>query len=90
MQWDPLLKLGEHEDFFVRALRLGVKTLTCPGVTFTHDQVEHWLKRDAYEVKRSRVYDFWKLSLRKHGLEKLDSFGRLMMDLIGIPCELTG
>lgn len=84
IQWDELLKLGEHEDFFLRAKELGVKTLTCPSVTFLHDQVDHWLKRDKYEVKRSRVYDFWRLSLRKHGLEKLSSFGRIMMDLIGM------
>ncbi|KAJ3080438.1 Beta-1,4 N-acetylgalactosaminyltransferase 1 [Quaeritorhiza haematococci] len=82
IQWDELLKLGEHEDFFLRAKRLGVKTLTCPGVTFTHDQVPHWLKRNKYERMRSRVYDFWKLSLRKHGLVKMVSFGKVMMDLV--------
>jgi GT2 family glycosyltransferase len=83
IQWDNLLKLGEHEDFFLRAKELGVKTLTCPGVTFIHDQVDFWLKRDAYEVKRNRIFDFWRLSLRKHGLNKLDSFGFIMMDLVG-------
>lgn len=84
IKWDELLKVGEHEDFFLRAKALGIKTLTCPGVTFIHDQVEFWLKQDDYEVKRSRVFDFWKLSLRKHKLLKLNSFGKLMMDLVGM------
>jgi hypothetical protein len=83
IQWDNLLKLGEHEDFFLRAKDVGIKTLTCPGVTFVHDQVDFWLRRDAYEVKRSRIFDFWRLSLRKHGLNKLNSFGHIMMDLVG-------
>ncbi|KAJ3217342.1 Beta-1,4 N-acetylgalactosaminyltransferase 1 [Clydaea vesicula] len=85
IKWDELLKVGEHEDFFLRAKEIGIKTLTCPGVAFQHNQVEHWLKRDDYEIKRSRVFDFWKLSLRKHGLEKLNSFGKIMMDLVEPP-----
>lgn len=36
IQWDEVLKVGEHEDFFIRAKALGLKTLTCPSVTFIH------------------------------------------------------
>ncbi|KAI9361626.1 hypothetical protein DFJ73DRAFT_28732 [Zopfochytrium polystomum] len=81
LRWDELLKLGEHEDFFIRARELGVRTLTCPGVSFHHNQVAHWKGDTEYDKKRARVYDFLRLSLRKHGLTKLVSFGRTMMDL---------
>ncbi|KAJ3112898.1 Beta-1,4 N-acetylgalactosaminyltransferase 1 [Phlyctochytrium bullatum] len=82
LRWDELLKLGEHEDFFLRAREMGVRTLTCPGVSFHHDQVPHWLMKTDYDRLRNRVYNFWRLSLRKHNLVKLVSFGRTMMDLI--------
>lgn len=83
ISWDESLKLGEHEDFFLRAKSVGIRTLTCPAVSFVHDQVPHWLKRTKYDHMRSRVYDFWKMSLKKHGFTKLVSFGRVMMDLNG-------
>jgi hypothetical protein len=84
IKWDESLKLGEHEDFFLRAKQMGIRVLTCPDVSFQHHQVEHWLRKTAYDKMRSRVYDFWKQSLRKHQLSRLISFGTVMMNLIGI------
>jgi hypothetical protein len=81
IKWDDQLKLGEHEDFFLRAKSLGLRVGTCAAVAFHHDQVEHWLKKTNYDKMRSRVYDFWRISLRKHKLKKIRSFGTLMMDL---------
>ncbi|KAJ3107598.1 Beta-1,4 N-acetylgalactosaminyltransferase 1, partial [Physocladia obscura] len=93
LRWDPLLKLGEHEDFFWRAKNSAkffggngtvvnaVRVLTCPHVSFFHDQVEHWKGNTEYDRKRARVYDFWKLALRKHRFNRLVSFGRIVMDL---------
>ncbi|KAI8810895.1 hypothetical protein BJ742DRAFT_162782 [Cladochytrium replicatum] len=85
IQWDEQLKLGEHEDFFLRSKELGLGTLTCPHVSFNHDQVHHWLKQTKYDLLRNRVYDFWKLALMKHGARQLESFGNIMMDLIVPP-----
>ena len=82
LQWDERLKLGEHEDFFLRAKTMNVRVLTCPSVSFQHDQVEHWRGKTKYDKMRNRVYDFWKDSLRKHGLVRLVSFGMTMMDLV--------
>ncbi|KAI8620809.1 nucleotide-diphospho-sugar transferase [Chytriomyces sp. MP71] len=82
LRWDETLKLGEHEDFFWRAKKLGAKVLTCPGVTFYHDQVAHWKGVTEYDRKRSRVFDFMKLALRKHNFSRLVSFGRTVMDLV--------
>ncbi|KAJ1567973.1 Beta-1,4 N-acetylgalactosaminyltransferase 2, partial [Cladochytrium tenue] len=81
VRWDELLKLGEHEDFFLRARAAGARTLTCAGVRFRHEQVAHWRGETEYDRMRGRVFDFLRLSLRKHGLTKLVSFGRVMMDL---------
>lgn len=82
LRWDERLKLGEHEDFFLRAKAMNIRVLTCPSVSFQHDQVEHWRGKTKYDKMRNRVYDFWKDSLKKHGLVKLVSFGRTMMDLV--------
>jgi GT2 family glycosyltransferase len=82
LRWDEDLKLGEHEDFFLKAKARGVKVLTCPSVSFHHEQVEHWKRKTAYDKMRNRVYDFWKDSLRKHDLERMVSFGTVMMDLV--------
>lgn len=82
IQWDEQLKLGEHEDFFLRAKSIGLKVATCPSVSFHHDQAQHWLRKTAYDRMRNRVYDYWRISLRKHKLLKLRSFGNLMMDLV--------
>ena len=85
LQWDETLKLGEHEDFFLRAKEMGVQVATCPTVSFNHDQVPHWKRRTQYDEFRNRVYDFWRLSLKKHGLVRMISFGKVMMDLIPPP-----
>ncbi|KAJ3352632.1 Beta-1,4 N-acetylgalactosaminyltransferase 1 [Entophlyctis luteolus] len=90
LRWDETLKLGEHEDFFWRAKTSVVphaRVLTCPGVSFHHDQVEHWKGNTEYDRKRSRVFDFWKLALRKHGFNRLVSFGKIVMDLV-LPDEI--
>ncbi|ORY44498.1 hypothetical protein BCR33DRAFT_717005 [Rhizoclosmatium globosum] len=82
LRWDETLKLGEHEDFFWRAKQMGARTLTCPSVRFYHDQVAHWKGVTDYDKKRARVFDFWKVALRKHGFVRLVSFGRIVMDLV--------
>ncbi|RKO89010.1 hypothetical protein BDK51DRAFT_51838 [Blyttiomyces helicus] len=75
LRWDERLKLGELEDFFLRARELGVKTLTCGGVNFHHEP------RHA-GVDRPATGDYLKLSLKKHRLMKLVSFGTTTMDLV--------
>lgn len=81
LAWDDTLKVGEHEDFFLRAKSARVKVLTCASVTFIHDQDPFWHNATVYDRMRMRVYDFWKMSLQKHGLKRLISFGKLVMDL---------
>ena len=81
IEWDPNLKVGEHEDFFLRAKQQGLKVATCPHVSFIHKQTEHWLLRNSYDRMRSRVWNYLRQSLEKHELNKLVSFNRVMVDI---------
>lgn len=82
IRWDESLKLGEHEDYFLRAKNEKIRVATCPEIAFYHEQVPHWLRKTKYDQFRNRVFQFLKDSLRKHDLVRLVSFGRVMMDLI--------
>jgi glycosyltransferase involved in cell wall biosynthesis len=77
--WDPELKLGEHEEFFLRLTQSGAKVLYCNDLEITHIQYQWWkyVNNDpnSYFVKRSRAIDFWRVALQKHGLERLFVFG---------------
>jgi Glycosyltransferase sugar-binding region containing DXD motif/Alpha 1,4-glycosyltransferase conserved region len=79
--WDERLKLGEHEDFFWRAKSADLKVGTCASVAFTHHQSEHWLKRTWYDMMRQRVYTFFQLAMRKHGVRRLELFGAVVAEL---------
>ena len=87
VQWDPALKLGEHEDFFLRAKQAGLRVLSCDHVHVKHVQFDWWVPAQksstmaAYVDKRQRVYDFFLVSLRKHGLKRLVTFGMTMADV---------
>jgi GT2 family glycosyltransferase len=86
--WDAYFKLGEHEDFFVRAKEAGVRVLSCDHVNIHHNQFQWWRPSESnteeesrYAQRRFRVYSFFVASLRKHGLKRLDSFGTIQQDL---------
>eukprot|EP00698_Gefionella_okellyi_P013187 TRINITY_DN3598_c0_g1_i1.p1 TRINITY_DN3598_c0_g1~~TRINITY_DN3598_c0_g1_i1.p1 ORF type:complete len:619 (+),score=80.98 TRINITY_DN3598_c0_g1_i1:419-2275(+) len=84
IRWDPELKLGEHEDFFLRAKREHVRVLTCETIGLKHNQQQWygWEQRNTdYAKKRLRVFAFFDMALRKHGLKRLLSFGNVMHEL---------
>ncbi|KAJ3342716.1 hypothetical protein HDU93_001288 [Gonapodya sp. JEL0774] len=81
LKWDEDLKLGEHEEFFLRAKEMNIGVLTCPGVGFVHGQVEHWKNRTGYDKMRNRVYEFWKVAVKKMGVAKLEVMGKVVMDV---------
>lgn len=71
VQWEPRLKLGEHEEFFWRVKANGLHVGVCPSTSVQHRQPPHWLKRTAYDVQRSRVYAFFEIMLRIQNLQCL-------------------
>lgn len=81
IKWDSRLKLGEHEDFFVRAKRLGIRVATCPGLSFDHHQTPEHLQSEHYRKMRGRVWGFLEIFLKKHGLFELVAFGKIRATL---------
>ena len=69
VRWDPLLKLGEHEDFFLRVKDLGGKVAMCRGYTADNDNTCDALP--VYKAKRQRVFDFWVHMFKKHSLTQM-------------------
>ena len=75
--WDPQLKLGVHEEFFLRALSARVRILSCRYAEVLHNQrLQNGADYDSSVMhKRKRVYDFFRAALKKHDLQRFVSFG---------------
>jgi len=70
--WDNHFKIGEHEDFFVRAKGL-LTIASCPFAAIEHNTNEDWLrlpedKLDEYAKNRKRVFKYLNDFLFKHDL----------------------
>jgi hypothetical protein len=90
VQWDNDLKLGEHEEFFMRAQQKQLRVATCDTVELLHRQERHWLKKTTYDKMRSRVWTFLQRALQKHKLQSLVAFGMTTMKLQELhPEEIT-
>jgi GT2 family glycosyltransferase len=59
--WDDQLKLGEHEDFFYRALLKGLKTAFIPGFSVNH----YPQYKGNYIAFRQRAQEYKKIFLTK-------------------------
>ena len=73
--WDENLKVGEHEDFFLRAankLTIGYY----PRLFMQNDRScrdgNSWNQRLSL-YHRSRIFNFWKLAWNKHGLVRMST-----------------
>jgi GT2 family glycosyltransferase len=67
--WDARLKLGEHQDFFLRAKRAGLGVAVCPSLATALHEQDH---SDAnYKRKRMREFQFLRQMLESHGLRRL-------------------
>jgi glycosyltransferase involved in cell wall biosynthesis len=63
LRWDDELKVGEHTDFFLRALgRLRVGVNPCASIVHLPET------NPEYAIFRSRLRDFRPLFMKKHGL----------------------
>jgi hypothetical protein len=67
--WNARLKLGEHQDFFLRAKRAGLGVAVCPTYAVAlHDQ-DH--SDTDYKSKRMREFQYLRIMLESHGLRRL-------------------
>ncbi len=64
--WDERLKTLEHNDFFLRARCLGLRTAYAPMVSLNH--VPH--RNVVYNRYRRRVSEHLSIWMRKHGLKR--------------------
>lgn len=61
--WNPLLKLHEHEEFFLRAQQAHMRVIYCPDVV-----AEHWNADAPRRYSRFRKRNFLPLALALHGI----------------------
>lgn len=82
--WDNALKMGEHEDFFLRAKQSGLKVAYLPGFGTRHYPAIP-VKNSAYNQYRVRASGYKKLFVKKHGfkhyIEKQKETGKILFEL---------
>lgn len=80
VRWDERLKLGEHQDFFLRAKQAGLVVVACPSYAIAlHDQVH---SDQNYKAKRMREFHYLRAMLEKHHLRRMRlSTGPIYVDL---------
>jgi hypothetical protein len=69
VRWDGRLKLGEHEDFFLRVAQAKGRVGLCRGVTAVNDNSCD--VSSTYKAKRGRVFENWVTFFDKHGLTEM-------------------
>ena len=69
--WDPRLKVGEHEDFFLRAKESSLQVAICRGVSAHNDNTCD--ATPAYKMLRRRVFDYWVIFFQKHGFTRMQT-----------------
>jgi glycosyltransferase involved in cell wall biosynthesis len=74
VKWDPHFKLGEHEDFFIRAKKKGLSVATCSHMSVAHHAPDtSWYYSSTksmvgYAWRRRRAFSFMQDFLSKHDL----------------------
>ena len=71
VRWDPRLKLGEHEDFFLRAQKNGLSVALCRGISVLNDH-----SCDAsvvYATSRARVFVYWSVFFETWSLREMQT-----------------
>ena len=84
--WDEQLKLGEHEDFFLRLGRANRIVFTCEHIQVHHYQQPWWVQiKSPYYQRRARVYQYYKNMLVKNHLKRIITFDQTNLDLDEMP-----
>lgn len=76
--WNPLLKGGEHQNFFIRAKLKGLKVATTRQCGVIHDR---WTPPPAlFKELRDRSPAYKKLSLVEFGIEHMENYKEVMKE----------
>jgi GT2 family glycosyltransferase len=79
--WNPLLKGGEHQNFFIRAKLNGLKVATTRLCGVVHDR---WSPApELFKELRERGATYQKIALDEFGIEKVENFAAVMKEKFG-------
>jgi glycosyltransferase involved in cell wall biosynthesis len=80
--WNPLLKGGEHQNFFIRAKLNGLKVATTRLCGVVHDR---WSPApELFKELRERGATYQKIALDEFGIEKVENFKEVMREKFGV------
>ncbi|MCS5489023.1 glycosyltransferase family 2 protein [Algoriphagus limi] len=81
--WNPLLKGGEHQNFFIRAKLAGLKVGTTRKCGVIHDQ---WTPNsETYIALRNRGNEYQMIALEEFGVDRLDNYREVLGGTFGLP-----
>ncbi len=79
--WNPLLKGGEHQNFFIRAKLKGLKVATTRQCGVIHDR---WSPMpELFKELRIRGNSYQKIALEEFGITKMENFEEVMKEKFG-------
>ena len=79
--WNPLLKGGEHQNFFIRAKLIGLKVATTRQCGVIHDR---WSPMpELFKELRIRGNSYQKIALEEFGITKMENFEEVMKEKFG-------
>ncbi|MEP1088217.1 MAG: glycosyltransferase [Algoriphagus sp.] len=80
--WNPILKGGEHQNFFIRAKLAGLKVGTTRKCGVIHDQ---WTPNSKeYQNLRNRGNEYQMLALKEFGVTRLENYKEVLGGTFGI------
>jgi len=79
--WNPILKGGEHQNFFIRAKNKELKVATTRKCGVVHDR---WSPAPSlFKELRDRGAYYQKLALEEFGITQMDNFKKVMNEKFG-------
>jgi hypothetical protein len=79
--WNPILKGGEHQNFFIRAKLAGLKVGTTRRCGVIHDQ---WTNNsEEYQRLRDRGHDYQTIALEEFGFKTIDNYSKFFKGKFG-------
>jgi hypothetical protein len=79
--WDDDLKLGEHEDFFLRFIQSNRNVYSCRYIHVHRREIPWWKTVNNDSERRMVVLKYFEKMLMKHNLKRLVTFNHVVVDL---------
>eukprot|EP00744_Colponema_vietnamica_P006946 GILI01010031.1.p1 GENE.GILI01010031.1~~GILI01010031.1.p1 ORF type:complete len:801 (-),score=63.74 GILI01010031.1:289-2499(-) len=84
VKWDPAFKLGEHEDFFLRAKKKELRVISCNCCVVKHEPDISWYnglsyRLNTYQMRRRRAFAFMQQFLQKHDIRIFQTQDKIIL-----------